>query len=319
MLKWASLAVFALVVIAVLSTLWMVEKRRSIAKNDFPPPGRFVDVDGHPVHYVERGNLAAPAVVLIHGASGNTRDFTFDLVDRLSDRYRVIIFDRPGLGHTPPLAAKGVTIEQQATLLARATAEIGAKNPIVAGQSFGGAITMAWAVHRPDTLAAAVSIAGATYPWEGKLNTFYARLANPWTGPVISRLISAWASETYVAETMNSIFAPQPAPKGYDAYIGVPLILRPATLMANAQQRHDLRPQLNALYPRYKDLTIPVEIIHGDADTTVGLHVHSTRMVEDITDANLVVLKGVGHMPHHTNPEDVVAAIDRAAARAGLH
>jgi pimeloyl-ACP methyl ester carboxylesterase len=32
----------------------------------------------------------------------------------------------------------------------------------------------------------------------------------------------------------------------------------------------------------------------------------------------LTILPGVGHMPHHADPEAVVAAIDRAAARAGL-
>lgn len=319
MLKWVGLALLSLVVIATIATLWKVEQRKSTALKAFPPEGDFVSVDGHPVHYVERGDPTSPAVVLLHGASGNTRDFTFDLVDRLTDHYRVIVFDRPGLGHTPPLAANGVTIADQAALLSRAASELGVKNPVVVGQSFGGAITMAWAVNHPDTIAAAVSIAGATYPWEGRLSGFYARLSDPWKGPIVARLISAWASEQYVAESIAGIFAPQPAPEGYAEYVGVPLILRPASLMANAQQRNDLRPQLADLAPRYKDLTLPLEIIHGDADTTVGINVHSTRMVDDITGANLVALKGVGHMPHHTNPDDVVNAIRRAATRAGLH
>jgi len=319
MIKWASLALLTLAFLAIAVTLWRVEQRKSMAEKNFPPEGDFVYVDGHPVHYVDRGDKAAPAVVLIHGASGNTRDFTFDLVDRLTQRYRVIVFDRPGLGHTPPLAQNGVTLAQQAALLSAAANQIGVQNPIVVGQSFGGAVTMSWAVHHPDNIAAAVSIAGATYPWEGNLSRFYARLADPWKGPVMARLISAWASEQYVAASIAGIFAPQPAPKDYAAYVGVPLVLRPSSLLANAQQRHELRPELQALAPHYKDLTLPVEIVHGDADTTVGVHVHSTRMVEDIPGANLVVLDGIGHMPHHTNPEEIVEAIDRAASRAGLH
>ena len=65
---------------------------------DYPPEGQILDVGGVPVHAVVRGT--GPDVVLIHGASGNTRDFTFDLVDRLADTYRVIVMDRPGLGYT---------------------------------------------------------------------------------------------------------------------------------------------------------------------------------------------------------------------------
>ena len=63
---------------------------------------------------------------------------------------------------------------------------------------------------------------------------------------------------------------------------------------------------------------MPVEIIHGDADTIVPLSVHSITLPQQIPNANLQILKGVGHMPHHTNMDDVIAAIKRAASRAGL-
>lgn len=319
MVKAILLGIVAMILLGLLATLWQVRHRKALAEKIFPAEGTFVYIDGHPVHYVSQGNPSMPAVILLHGASGNTRDFTYDLVDRLSDRYHVIVFDRPGLGHTPPLASQGVTLSDQAALLSAAALKLGADQPIVVGQSFGGAVTMAWAVHFPDRIAAAVSIAGATYPWEGNLNRFYAHLADPLQGPVIANLIGAWASRDYVKSSISSIFAPQSAPQDYANYIGVPLILRPTSLIANAQQRTDLRAQLRALAPQYAGLSLPVEIIHGDADTTVGINVHATRMVNDIAGANLVALPGVGHMPHHTNPQAVVAAIDRAAMRAGLH
>jgi hypothetical protein len=42
----------------------------------WPPQGRFVEVEGRRVHAVTRGQ--GPDLVLIHGASGNVRDMTFD-------------------------------------------------------------------------------------------------------------------------------------------------------------------------------------------------------------------------------------------------
>jgi pimeloyl-ACP methyl ester carboxylesterase len=75
---------------------------------------------------------------------------------------------------------------------------------------------------------------------------------------------------------------------------------------------------VQALHTKYPDLDLPVEIVHGDADITVGLYVHSTRMVADIKGANLVVLPGVGHMPQHISHPEVITAINRAATRAGL-
>jgi pimeloyl-ACP methyl ester carboxylesterase len=63
---------------------------------------------------------------------------------------------------------------------------------------------------------------------------------------------------------------------------------------------------------------MPVLAIHGEADTTVGASIHSERLVEDVEDGELVLLDGVGHMPHHAAPEAAVAAIERVAAAAGL-
>jgi pimeloyl-ACP methyl ester carboxylesterase len=41
-------------------------------------------------------------------------------------------------------------------------------------------------------------------------------------------------------------------------------------------------------------------------------------LAQQIPDAVLTRLEGIGHMPHHSDPEAVVAAIHRAAARARL-
>lgn len=316
MLKFFGIALLLVFVSFTVLTLWRVGQNARIAARDFPPPGRFVEVGGHPVHYVELGD--GPDLVLLHGASGNTRDMTFSLAGKLAEDYRVVVFDRPGLGHTPPLASSGVTISEQAKLLSDASRAIGLVDPLVAGQSFGGAITMAWAVNHPENISAAMLMAGATYPWEGPRDAFSAHLAHPVWGPVVARLIAAWAPQDYVQASIESIFEPQPAPDAYGEKIGLPLVLRPASLIANAQQRDDLREQLRDLHVAYKDLKLPIEIVHGDADTIVGLSVHSSRMVDDVRTANLGVLPGIGHMPQHVSEPEVIAAINRAASRAGL-
>jgi pimeloyl-ACP methyl ester carboxylesterase len=46
--------------------------------------------------------------------------------------------------------------------------------------------------------------------------------------------------------------------------------------------------------------------------------IHAAPLAGQIEGANLTLLEGVGHMPHHVAPGAVVAAIDRAARRAGL-
>ena len=67
------------------------------AEHKYPPVGRFLSVDGVRLHYIERGT--GEPLVLIHGNGTLIQDFTINgLVDRLSERFRVIVIERPGYG-----------------------------------------------------------------------------------------------------------------------------------------------------------------------------------------------------------------------------
>jgi len=309
-------ALLLVVAVVAVATWWRASARKAAAEERYPPEGRFVEVGGHPVHYVQRG--AGPDVVLIHGASGNTRDMTFAFADRLADRYRVTVFDRPGHGYTPRLAQAGVTVADQARLLSEAALALGVTRPVVVGQSFGGAVAMAWAVHHPERAAAVVSVAGATHPWEGTLDRLYATLALPWIGRPLAWLIAAWVPMDFVERQVAGVFAPQAEPPGYAGHIGLGLVMRPRNILANAHQRTDLRAELRAQRKAYPDLAMPIEIVHGTADTIVGLQVHAEKLADEAPKARLTRLPGIGHMPHHADPGATAAAIDRAAERAGL-
>src|SRR5258705_12496580 len=68
-----------------------------------PPTGQFVEVQGVRLHVVAIGlapgnTKAEPAIVLIHGASGNLEDMRIALGEQLAANYRVILIDRPGHG-----------------------------------------------------------------------------------------------------------------------------------------------------------------------------------------------------------------------------
>lgn len=291
-------------------------KRAARAEAKYPPTGQVMRVEGFAVHADIRGS--GPDLVLLHGASGSSRDFTFDLAGRLAERYRVVSFDRPGLGWTDDIGAGNADPLAQADILRAAATQLGLQDPIVLGHSYGGAVAMAWALRAPDEPAAIVLLAGATYPWPGDLGPWYPFITSGFGEAAIVPLISAYAPESRVDSAIADIFAPNPVPQGYDAYIGAGLSLRRDSFTANAEQVDRLKPYLQKMAPNYPQLTMPIEIVHGAADTTVGLDYHSNRMVADMSNAHLTVLPDVGHMPHHAAPEAVVAAIDRAARRAGL-
>jgi pimeloyl-ACP methyl ester carboxylesterase len=307
--------------IAILATLaggtFIVDRRASgveaRANAAFPPEGQIITVDGLAVHAYVAGT--GPDLILIHGASGNLRDFTFSLIPKLTDRYRVIAFDRPGLGWSDPLPEGNTNPAAQAAHLRRAADQLGVQNPIVLGHSYGGAVAIAWALDNPDT-GALVLVAAASMPWEGSIWYMHNVMGSTIGGWTAVPLIAAFAGDATAESATRDIFQPDAMPQGYLAHIGASLTMRRTTLQANSAQVAGLKPFIIAMRARYAELTLPVEAVHGDTDVIVPLRVHSGPLSDLLPNVHLTVLPGTGHMPHHADEPQVLAAIDRAAARA---
>ncbi|MGV6805513.1 MAG: alpha/beta fold hydrolase [Ruegeria sp.] len=305
---------FALILVAFAT--WLAARKEANALAEFPPEGQILTIDGIAVHAVVMGE--GPDVVLIHGSSGNTRDMTFALAPILAKSFRVITFDRPGLGFSQSFNSNGETIVEQAAILQKAAKNLGADKPIVAGQSYGGSVALAWAVTRPQNISALVLIAPAAVPWETPLDYFNRIGSTKWGNRLVLPLITAFVPDWYVTQSLDTVFAPQMAPEGYAQHFGPGLTLRRGSMHANAKQRANLLGEITELQPRYSEISVPTEIVHGSADTTVELGWHSDRLVEQIPGAELVELEGIGHMPQVVAAPEVAAAIQRAAQRAGL-
>ena len=291
------------------ATHWRASAREASAEAAYPPSGQFVTVDGKRLHYEMKGT--GPDLVMIHGASGSLRDLTFALRDRLTDRYRVTVVDRPGLGHSDP--QDETSLLAQARFIKAGVAQLGVKDPVVLGQSYCGSVALAWALDGgPKAL---VLVGSPSMPWPGKLDIWYRATDNAIGRAVAIPLASAFVPDTYVRKAIDAVFAPDLVPAGYDDFLGTQLTLRRATLAANVAQVNALRAELVEMEPHYPSLGLPVELIHGTEDTIVPLHIHSQPLSQLLPNATLTVISGAGHMPHHAHAAEVIAAIDRAALR----
>ncbi|AAV95010.1 alpha/beta hydrolase [Ruegeria pomeroyi] len=297
-------------------TLWRAARHEARAQASHPPLGQFVTVEGLRIHAEVMGS--GPDLVMIHGSNGNTRDLSFVLAPILADHFRVILLDRPGLGFSDPAPAGAADIAGQARLLMLAAEQLGAKRPIVLGHSYGGSVALAWAVHHPDRLAALVPVAAPSNPWNTPLDLLYRVTSTRLGAAVAVPLITAYVPDSYVTRALEDVFAPQPAPAGYADHFGPGLSLRRASLRANAAHRASLLGEIEALHPRYGEIAVPTEIVHGTEDDTVNFDLHSTTLSGQISGAVLTPLPGVGHMPQHVAAQVVADAVLRAATRAGL-
>jgi hypothetical protein len=94
----------------VLFTAWTAQQ----VEKKLPPRGRFIDVDGARIHYLDEGT--GPTLLLIHGLAGQMHNFTHSLLGKLRHDFRVVILDRPGSGYSTRPAKASATISVRVTI-----------------------------------------------------------------------------------------------------------------------------------------------------------------------------------------------------------
>lgn len=283
-----------------------------------PARGETIDVDGVPIHLARMGR--GRPVCLIHGASGNLNDMTFRLAPTLADRFEVIAVDRPGHGRSGVPHGGGTSIRVQAALIRAALARIGIPRATVVGHSYGGSVALAWAVDAPESVSALALLAAPSQLWEGGLGLTNDLLASPLTGPPLAHAVPHLVTRGFAERTLSGVFAPQAPPEGYLDHLDLGLVLQPGALRENARQLVALKGELGPLVPRYPGLQMPVELVHGDADRTVGLDIHSRPLARQVPGAGLTVLPGIGHMLHQVATRacaERIATAERRGKSAG--
>ena len=284
----------------------------AIAERDFPPLGEVVQVDGLNVHALSLGE-GGPPVVLLHGASVNLRDWSFNLMQPFAEKRRVIAMDRPGFGYSQR-GPGDWSPQRQARQLRAATKKLGIEKPIVVGHSWGASVALAWALDAPDDVSGVVSVSGVTMPWGLGVSIAGAlglrRLGVDYYMASLSRRAEEGGIEDFVARA----FRPQVPPPGYLDFVGAPLSLRAETMEANSQDLAELQSSLVGMAKAYPSIKVPVEIVHGELDWLLSVERHVDGFKALVSQTNVAVAPGIGHMAHHARPDLVDAAIDRIAA-----
>ncbi len=102
--------------------------------------------DGRSLHYLERGR--GEPLVLIHGLGSSGADWALQ-VRALEGRFRIIVPDLPGSGHSAPLR-DDYSIAGFAASLWALLDHLGASRVNIVGFSLGGAVGLEMALQRPD-------------------------------------------------------------------------------------------------------------------------------------------------------------------------
>ncbi|SPA55833.1 alpha/beta fold hydrolase [Cupriavidus taiwanensis] len=308
-------ATLASVAAAAGTAAWVHHRARQ-AERDHPPQGSFLTVDGVQLHYIDEGE--GPAVVLLHGNAVLLQDYVASgLLRSLSRRHRVILFDRPGFGHSQRPRDRRWTPRAQAALLRKALAQLGVERPLVVGHSLGTLVALGMALESTVDVRGLVLISGYYYPSARVDVLLTSPAAIPVVGDALRYTVAPLAGRLLLKRALRQMFAPAQTPPIFFDLISREMLLRPSQINAAAEDAAFMIPAVSEFRELYAGLQVPVTLVAGAGDKMVDAASHSTALHRELPNSTLVLVPGVGHMVHYAATEDIARTVERMTGASG--
>lgn len=314
-LLWVLGAALLLTVLATVSLIvatWSIAAR---AERLVPASGRFVDIDGNRIHYVEAGE--GRPIVFLHGLGAQLHQFRHPLFGRMGPGYRLIALDRPGSGYST--RARGATgrLPEQADLVRRFIETLGLESPVVVGHSLGGAVALTLAIEHPDAISGLALLSPLTHlevDAQKKFGSLY--IASPLRRWIMAQTLAVPTSLRYAKQTLDFVFGPQAVPIDYMIEGGGWCGLRPGHFYATSSDLVAIEHDLERIEQRYGEIAVPTGMLFGAADHVLDIDVHGRPMTGKVRALDFEAVEGLGHMLQFVATERVAAFIERIARRA---
>ncbi|MUM18834.1 alpha/beta fold hydrolase [Mycobacterium sp. CBMA271] len=277
----------------------------------FPFESRFVDIDGHRIHYVDEGS--GPTLLFLHGNPTWSFDYR-EIISSLRNEFRCIAVDYPGFGLS--MAAPGYRYlpAEHARVIGGFVKTLELSGVTLVAHDWGGPIGLAAVQQRPEAFDRLV----LTNTWAWPIGAPLVRVMSHVMGSPLGRLLIR----------QFNLFVNVMIPVGHR-------LTKPTEKqMAHYQKALDspARREASAVFPReitasraflvdveagLRDLAaLPTLILWGDSDFAFGKN-ELRRWERTFTDRQTVIVKGAGHFVPSDAPGQFAAAIRDWHAAAG--
>jgi pimeloyl-ACP methyl ester carboxylesterase len=269
--------------------------------------------DGSKLRVESYGREDAPPIVLTHGWGANSTEWDY-LKKELSDDFRLIVWDLPGLGLSTRPTNRDYSMENLSRDLEAVLGFAGDRPVVLLGHSIGGMITLTFCRLFPQALGTRVkgiALVQTTYTnpvrttnMAGLLTALERPVIVPlllltiWLSPLLwlSNLMS-YLNGSALLSTKSSGFSGTETSEELDFVARFQLQASPAVMARGmlGMLRYDATATLKAI-------NVPALVLAGDRDPVCKPEA-SERMQRDIPDAQLAELAPAKHMgliEHHT-------------------
>lgn len=259
---------------------------------------QFMDLQGLQVHYRDEGQ--GMPIVLLHGTAASLHTWD-DWTQTLQKQYRVIRLDLPAFGLTGPNATHDYSLENYSNFLNEFLNQLAIDSCYLAGNSLGGAIAWYHAAAYPQRVKKMVLLNPAGYV-SGSKKPFVFRLA---ATPVLNQIIRYVSPKSFIAHNLQQVYFDDSkiAPGLVDRYFE--LTLRTGNRTAFIER---VKSQRKDQTERLKQIQCPTLILWGKEDTWIPV-AHGQRFVEDLPNAELVVMEETGHVPMEERPTESLVPV----------
>lgn len=269
----------------------------------FPFESRFIDIDGHHIHYIDEGS--GPTLLFLHGNPTWSFDYS-RVIASLQSEFRCLAVDYPGFGLSAAAPGYRYLPTEHAQVIGKFLNALALSEVTLVGHDWGGPIGLAAVQRRPETFSRLV----LTNTWAWPVGNTIVQIMSHVMGSPIGRLL---------IRQLN-LFVNVMIPVGHR------LTKPTGEQMAHYQKALDspARREASAVFPReitasraflseidagLSDIAaLPTLIIWGDADFAFG-NAELQRWEQTFTDHRTVVIKGAGHFVPSDAPEQFAAAI----------
>lgn len=270
---------------------WLNPSEETLRARYALPQSKFLPIGGREVHLVDEGT--GPAILLVHGSYGSLRMWN-DWAEALKGRYRVVRFDRPGMGLTGPSPDGRYGKEAEVAQIGAVADALKLDRVVLVATSSGGEAAAAWAARNPGRVAGVIFANIAAGPLKPALPhdlapSFKASLAAmPWLG--------GWYPRTFWRGVLDMNFA--------DKTKVTPELVREWTDLANRSQgwkRVPPEPGKVFFADTPKDLAAiraPALLLWSAKDPETTLAEHGMAALKELgsADKQIMVLPDCGHM-----------------------
>jgi pimeloyl-ACP methyl ester carboxylesterase len=288
------LAALAFIVVAAgAGWLWTPDlDRASLETSYLAAPGDMVDVAGTRLHVRDSGPKDAPAVVMLHGFGASLHTWE-PWAQALQGEFRVIRFDLPGSGLSPPDPSGDYSDARSVALLTALLDRLGLAQAGLIGNSMGGRIAWSYAARHPERVSALVLVSPDGFASPGF------DYGKPPEVPATLKLMRYTLPKPLLRMSLAPAYA-------NPASLTDALVARYHDLMRAPGARDAMLARMGQIaledpVPWLNKIGAPTLLLWGEQDAMIPFR-NAADYVKAIPGAALVALPGIGHLPHEEDP-----------------